>query len=1049
MTKNRSAVGRLAIAAGLLIAILVACGREITGPVANSVSAFRRFASLAFEPRYETALPAPALHAALTQVAFERVRITLRREDGSIVLDTVVSFPAGSDSLTLTLNVPLPPSAPSAGVALNLNLGYVNAAGDTVFKGGPIPVTVIPTVAGGTPSPAVPVQVPVHYTGTGAAAVSVAISPKVSNGLAGQATTFTAQAMSAGGQAIPGTPIVFASSNNDVVTVNQTTGAATFVGRGAAKVYALLLTGPADSATVTVTLAASQLVLSSGGGQVAAAGSTLPAPVVARVLASDGVGVGGTTVAFAASGGGTVTPASAVSDASGNVSAQWKLGTTAGPQTLTITATGLSGSPMTVNATAQPLVPTRLTMLAQPASGTAGVALSTITVAAQDVGGNTVTTFSGDVSVAISTNPGSAALTGNTTVKAVNGVATFSDLKLNRPGTAYTLVFSSAGLSPVASSAFNITAGAAAQLIFGPMPSAVDAGVAIAPSVTVTAQDAVGNPVTTFTGSVTLALGSNPGGSTLGGTLTRAAVGGVATFNDLTLRKSGSPYTLTASATGLTGATSAGFTVAPGVPAALTLVSGGGQSAASGSALSPIVVRLRDAYDNGIAGLVVSFVVTGGGGSLSSASATTDATGMASVVWTIGAGPQTMNASFGALSPLTVTATSTSVALTWLGAMSSDWNSAANWSGGVVPTSSDDVLIPSGTTYTPRLDTGNGYARNLTIQTGTYVQTTCSYELYAYGNVVAPLGAAGVRSCEGDAIHLMGDGASGGNTVEGRFEVLVVEANYKLPGTGSQLTVDWNLNVTGTGNLTVNGGRVDAQSLSMISAATFTMTNAADQVFITGSASFNGASNTLTAGTLTITDGSLSASANYFAPSGTHLVVFAGTTDYVSFTNPSQSFLQNAQIAGGATMFLSSDALVTGTLSRGAGAGITRVATTSYPSPSYMLVVNGLNQSGADAMQFDNIKLTLAGTAPVTFSNVQFLGFDPLLVGSLFEVSRSSGSYTFSGLDFSTAGFAADTTRHFLKNSGTANVTVSSSNPASGTNGTHYILASTGLVNWP
>jgi hypothetical protein len=99
-------------------------------------------------------VPAHALHAALQQVAFERVRITLRREDGSIALDTVVDFPAGADSLVLGLNVPLPPSAPSTGVPLSLNLGYVNAAGDTVFRGGPLAVTVTPgAVAARRPRP--------------------------------------------------------------------------------------------------------------------------------------------------------------------------------------------------------------------------------------------------------------------------------------------------------------------------------------------------------------------------------------------------------------------------------------------------------------------------------------------------------------------------------------------------------------------------------------------------------------------------------------------------------------------------------------------------------------------------------------------------------------------------------------------------------------------------------------------------------------------------------------------------------------------------------
>ncbi|MHB1097554.1 MAG: beta strand repeat-containing protein [Gemmatimonadaceae bacterium] len=651
-------IRRLAVAAGLLIAVLVACGKEITGPVSSPVNVLRRVASFAFEPKYETAIPARALHAALQQVAFERVRITLRREDGSIALDTVVDFPAGADSLVLGLTVPLPPTAPSTGVALSLNLGYVNAAGDTVFKGGPFPVTVMPSTGGAPPAP---VQVPIHYTGPGASAAAVAITPKTFSGTPGQNTTFTAQAFGPAGQQLPGTPIAFTSGNDAVVTINESTGAATLRGRGTTKVYALLLTGPADSAVVTVTLPASQLQLVSGGGQSAPAGATLAQPVIARVVASDGIGVSGVTVGFAASGGGTVIPATAISDASGNVSTQWKLGPTAGAQTLTVTSAGLTGSPLTVSATAQVITPTRLAVITQPASTLAGATINAVSVAAQDASGNTVTSFTGAVSVAIANNAGGATLSGTTTVNAVAGIATFSDLKLNRPGTGYTLVLNASGLTSATTSAFNITAGSAARLVVGAVPSSVDAGLVITPSITVTATDSTGNTVTSFTGAVTVAIGTNPGGGTLSGTLTRTAVAGVATFDNLSINRNGVGYTLAASATGLASGASVPFTVVAGPPTQMVLVSGGGQTALAGTALQPIVIRVNDAQGNGIGGIALTVAVASGGGSVLPTSATTDATGSATTAWTLGgaSGTQTMTVSATGLGTLTVSATAT------------------------------------------------------------------------------------------------------------------------------------------------------------------------------------------------------------------------------------------------------------------------------------------------------------------------------------------------------------------------------------------------------
>jgi alpha-tubulin suppressor-like RCC1 family protein len=86
------------------------------------------------------------------------------------------------------------------------------------------------------------------------------------------------------------------------------------------------------------------------------------------------------------------------------------------------------------------------------------------------------------------------------------------------------------------------------RLIFTMPPTAVIAGVVMRP-VAVTVLDEHGNLMTGARINVTLALGINPRGGTLLGTITQPAVDGVATFYDLSLDTSGFGYTLVATAT--------------------------------------------------------------------------------------------------------------------------------------------------------------------------------------------------------------------------------------------------------------------------------------------------------------------------------------------------------------------------------------------------------------------------------------------------------------------------------------------------------------------
>ena len=141
----------------------------------------------------------------------------------------------------------------------------------------------------------------------------------------------------------------------------------------------------------------------------------------------------------------------------------------------------------------------------------------------------------------------------------------------------------------------------ATRLAFGQQPTTEAAGATITPSITVRAEDAVGNLDTNFTGPVTLAIASGPADGVLSGTTTRLASGGIATFNNLSIQRAGI-YTLRATSGVLTQATSAAFQITPGPPSGATSEITADPSAidADGSSTSTITVLLRDPFGNAL-----------------------------------------------------------------------------------------------------------------------------------------------------------------------------------------------------------------------------------------------------------------------------------------------------------------------------------------------------------------------------------------------------------------------------------------------------------------
>ena len=189
-----------------------------------------------------------------------------------------------------------------------------------------------------------------------------------------------------------------------------------------------------------------------------------------------------------------------------------------------------------------------------------------VQVRVTDANGATLTSYDGPVTLTLDNNAGPGTLSGITTVNAVNGVATFTGLSIDRAANGYTLRATTLGRYQTVSNAMNVTA---SGIRFLTVPSTVSSsvpGVGRPFVLQVEGFDATGQRADNFTEVVTLSVATGPG--TLGGTLTvnagnlLSSVGmtGTATFADLFLARAGN-YTLQASSAGLTTVTTPTITV--------------------------------------------------------------------------------------------------------------------------------------------------------------------------------------------------------------------------------------------------------------------------------------------------------------------------------------------------------------------------------------------------------------------------------------------------------------------------------------------------------
>jgi hypothetical protein len=306
------------------------------------------------------------------------------------------------------------------------------------------------------------------------------------------------------------------------------------------------------------------------------AGNEITPSITVDVEGSDGsiFTSDGSAVTLSVSGGGATLGGTVTVDAVRGVATFSNVTVpTAGTYKLVASDSGLTtatSNSFTVTAAAS--VASSLSFGTQPSAVTAGLIITpSVAVDVLDQSGAVLKTDDSAVTIALANASTGATLGGTLTVNAIAGVATFNDLAVSTAGT-YMLVVTDGSLTSATSTSFTVSAvvvvpppviiPVASQVVFGTEPASATAGGVVGPAFTVNVEDSSGKLISTDTSAVTLAIADGPAGATLGGTLTADAVGGVATFSDVTVSTAGS-YTLTATDGSLTAGISAPFTVVP------------------------------------------------------------------------------------------------------------------------------------------------------------------------------------------------------------------------------------------------------------------------------------------------------------------------------------------------------------------------------------------------------------------------------------------------------------------------------------------------------
>ena len=388
-----------------------------------------------------------------------------------------------------------------------------------------------------------------------------------------------------------------------------------------------------------------------------------------------------------------------------------------------------------------------------------------------DSSGNTVTSNTAPVTIAVSGGDGLATIFGTTTINAVAGVATFSGVGISgTAGTIYTLTFTSPGLISTTEDIL-LSFGSPTQLITSLIAKG-SSGFPFIQQPVIVIQDAFGNTVADSNALVTMNASGTDGLTTTLGTTTINAVNGIATFTD------------------------AGINGTAGLNQTLTFASPGLTSATQGITVTPTVTFNDSNISIDGIGTFPNLLISGTGFSPTAASNTVVFSGPASsgVVYSITSATSTQ---------LTVTFTT---APTVAGILSAVVTTNGNNSGNAVQVANITTAPAINSTNPPNLAI-NASTINIT---GSGFVTTANTSVLIYNTVTFNLGAVGT--------------VTGVTTDANNFQTLAVSITTPPTSTGI-LTAIVNTSTTGAAPYLSSGAPVQVANIVVAPTVTSTPTN--------------------------------------------------------------------------------------------------------------------------------------------------------------------------------------------------------------------------------